>query len=79
MKTPWYDVHTLKTESGLACIEFIIWPDPSKPVMVQKYSTRYCKEDRKSWLGPDGREQYLSKDDARAVYAEYLAKGYAKR
>ena len=75
----YYDVHTLKTESGLACIEFIVWPDPAKPVMVQKYNTRYCATDRKSWLGPDGREQYLTKEEARAVYAEYQAKGYAKR
>ena len=73
-----YDVHTLKTESGLACIEFIVWPDPEKPVMVQRYTTKRCSTDGKCWLGPEGREQYLTKEEARAVYAEYQAKGDAK-
>jgi hypothetical protein len=79
MEMPWYTVHYLETNSGFAKVEFIIWPDPEKKVRVQKYSTRFDKATLKSWLGPDGREQYLTKEEARAVYAEYQAKGYAKR
>jgi len=75
---PRNEVHTLYTESGFACVEFILFPN-TEEVQVQTYGTKFCKKDLKSWLAPDAPAQYLTKEHARRVYADYLAKGYGKR
>jgi len=71
-------VHTLYTQSGFACVEFTLFPNIEE-VQVQTYGTKYCKKDQRSWLAPSAPAQYLTKEEARRTYSDFLAQGYAKR